>query len=185
MLILPRNDSIKGHEWGRESEREREKARMRWQTETNKTRKEKKKRKRRHRIFRMDLSISLCPLMLVVEIQTVLLSDLIDQLAHAPFLFLYNSRKTKLQKRVPRVHAVTHQVYICRYVSVSRLCNRFAIYEARAVFAGLKFIVVSEVTNSPWKLERPWRLSLCSIYRTPKQPSWPARRQKEKLDISP
>lgn len=147
--------------------------------------KKKKKRKRRHRIFRMDLSISLCPLMLVVEIQTVLLSDLIDQLAHAPFLFLYNSRKTKLQKRVPRVHAVTHQVYICRYVSVSRLCNRFAIYEARAVFAGLKFIVVSEVTNSPWKLERPWRLSLCSIYRTPKQPSWPARRQKEKLDISP
>lgn len=119
----------------------------------------------------MDLSITLCPLMLVVEIQTVLLSDLIDQLAHTSFLFIYNTRKTKLQKRVPRVHAVTHQVYICRYVSVSRLSNRFAIYEARAVFAGLKFIVVSEVTNSRWKLERPWRLSLCSIYRTPKQPS--------------
>lgn len=95
--------------------------------------------------------------MLVVEIQTfpILLSDLIDQLAHTSFLFIYNTGKTKLQKRVPRVHAVTHQVYICRYVSVSRLSNRFAIYEARAVFAGLKFIVVSEVTNSRWKLERP------------------------------
>ena len=170
-----------------EEEKAKERGRRReWDDKPKRIKRgKKKKRKRRHRIFRMDLSISLCPLMLVVEIQTVLLSDLIDQLAHAPFLFLYNSRKTKLQKRVPRVHAVTHQVYICRYVSVSRLCNRFAIYEARAVFAGLKFIVVSEVTNSPWKLERPWRLSLCSIYRTPKQPSWPARRQKEKLDISP
>lgn len=191
MLILPRNDSMKGVGWVSGEERWKEGG-------------EGGRRKKKETAYTLGIEISRMDPSIAIDgrssrrmergwISTLRFFESIDRsidrifpLVFFTFFFFFffpsfitrTKGKDKKSTRVPLMYAHTSP-HPYTHVSASRLSPTTLRFTKLVAFLppppSWKFIVVSGVTNSRWKLERAvrWRLppALRSIYRTPKQPS--------------